>query len=117
MPQYPKSKLSSKHSDQLCHAVIQTRLLKPMKKGHISNTYQMHEQRGSFQSVDTYNVTKYGNSNHSSYLLYESELFYIANRPEIISLLKDLVESKKMSKIYKESLTEKAMKTIYVKMN
>ena len=89
MPRYPKSKLSSKHSDQICHAVIKTRSLKPMKKGHFSNTYQMHEQRGSFQGVDTCNVTKFGNFNHNSYLLHESELLDIANRPDIISLLTD----------------------------
>ena len=110
MPRYPKSKLSSKHSDQICHAVIKTRSLKPMKKGYFSNTYQMHEQRGSFQGIDTCNVTKYGNFNHNSYLLHESELLYIANRPDIISLLNDLADIKKISKLYKDSLIEKAMK-------
>ena len=86
MPRYPKLKLSSKHSDQVCHAVIKTQLLKPKKKGHFSNTYQMYEQQGSFQGVDTCNVTKYRNFNHKLYLLHESELLYIANCPDIISL-------------------------------
>ena len=70
----------------------------------------MHEQRGSFQGVVTYNETKYGTFNHTSYLVHELELLCIAHRPDFISLLTNLVESKKMSKLYTESLIEKAMK-------
>ena len=87
MLRYSKSRLSSAISDQLCHAVIKTRTVSPMKKGAFSNTYTLHIQRGSYQGINTCNIVKYGDFNHNSYLLLEAELLYIANRPDIISLM------------------------------
>ena len=59
-PRQPHHTIPSQKGDQLCHAVIKPRLIKPMKASKYSNTYQMHEQRGSFQGIDTCNVTNFG---------------------------------------------------------
>jgi hypothetical protein len=39
----PIHNLSAAKSDQLCHGVIRTRTVKPMKKSEYSDSYQMHE--------------------------------------------------------------------------
>ena len=108
VPGTPTTTLPAASSDQLCHAVIKTRTIKPMKASKCSNTYQMHEQRGSFQGIDTCNVTSIGNFAHNSHLLRRSELLSIANRPDIVSLLSDLRKQKKISKVFEESLIQLA---------
>ena len=109
VPRSPTSSiLPAKLSDQICQTVLKTRTIKPLKKGKFSNTYQMHEQRGSFQGIDTCNVASIGNFNHNSQILRESELAFIGNRPDIVSLLSDLVKKKKMSELLKDSLIDLA---------
>ena len=53
----PNHSLASLKPDQLCHGVLKTRTIKPMQKRIYSNAYQMHEQRGSFNGIDTCNLT------------------------------------------------------------
>ena len=50
----------------------------------------MHEQRGSFQGIDTCDITDFGKFSFCSLLLDESESRSIANRPDINSLLDNL---------------------------
>ena len=52
-PRQPHHIIPRQMGDQLCHAVIKPRLIKPVKYGLKNNIYSMHEQRGSYQGVDT----------------------------------------------------------------
>ena len=89
-PRQPYHIIPSEKGDQLCHAVVKTRLIKPMRAAKYSNIYQMHEQRGSFQGIDTCDVTDFGDFSFTSILLDESESRSIMNRPDINSLLDSL---------------------------
>ena len=86
-PRQPNHILPSGKGDQLCHDVIKPRTIKPMRASKYSNIYQMHEQRGSFQGVDTCDVTDFGDFSFTSVLLDESESRSVKNRPYINSLL------------------------------
>ena len=59
--------LSSKQGDQLCQVIHKTRTISPMKAAKYSNTYQMHEQRGNFNGIDTCSLTQYVNFELLSY--------------------------------------------------
>ena len=111
VPRSPLPYLPSHISDQVCHAVINTRTIKPMKASTYSNTYQMHEQKGSFQGLDTCNVISVGNFSNNSHLLRQYENLFIANRPDIVSLLSNLVNRKCLSELAKDSMIETAQRT------
>ena len=66
-----------------------TRTIRPMKVNKYSNTFQMHEQRGSYQLVDTCDVTsvEYFIFN---FILDEAESRTIVNRPDTNALLTQL---------------------------
>ena len=81
-PRQPFHILPSKQPDQLCHAVIKPRTIKPMKACKYSNSFQMHEQRGTFNGIDTCNVTSYGRFDFCSKILNKSEGRSIDNRPD-----------------------------------
>ena len=77
-------------SNQLCHSVIRPIMIKPMKSHQYSNSYQMHEQKGSFQGIDTCDVTDFGNFSFTYILLDQAESWSIAYQPDINSLLDKL---------------------------
>ena len=54
----------------------------------------MHEQRGSFQGIDTCDITSVGYFSFPSILLDESQLRTIINIPDINVLLKKLQSEK-----------------------
>lgn len=83
--------LPPKDSDQLAHAVIQSRLIKPLKSSAFSNQFQMHEQRGTFNGLDSFGLTNWRKFNLTSKLLAEAEARSLANRPDTNSLLTQLV--------------------------
>ena len=89
-PRHPHHIIPSDKGDQLCHAVIKPRLIKPMRTSRFCNIYQMHEQQGSFQGIDTCDVTDFGDFSFCSVILDESESRSIMNRPDINSLLDNL---------------------------
>ena len=61
-----------------------------MKASKYSNTCQMHEQRGTFNGIDTCSIADYGNFNFCSKLLDKSEGRSIKNRPDTNALLTQL---------------------------
>ena len=69
-----------------------------MSKKNYSNAFQMHEQQGSFIGIDTCNITSYRKFNFQLSLLTHSESTTILNRPDINSLLNQLIEEKIISK-------------------
>ena len=90
--------LPSKYSDQLAHCSIRTRTIKPMSTKYYSNTFQMHEQRANFNGIDTCNISSYRKFDFVSSLLTELESVAIMNRPDINSLLNQLVDERILSK-------------------
>ena len=96
-PRNPSVNLPSKYSDQLCHCCIRTRTIKPMKCSEYSTGFQMHEQRGTFHGIDTCNVTSYRNFNFRSTLLSNAESRSIINRPDINTLLNQMIEENAMT--------------------
>ena len=90
--------LPSKYSDQLAHCSIRTRTIKPMSKKYYSNAFQMHEQRANFNGIDTCNISTYRRFDFVSTLLTKLESVAIANRPDINSLLNQLVDERVISK-------------------
>jgi hypothetical protein len=47
----PGHVLPQPYSDQLCHAVVQSRTVRPMQAKQYSTSFQMHEQRGCYFKV------------------------------------------------------------------
>ena len=68
-----------------------------MKKSEYSDSYQMHEQRGTFNGIDTCNLTSFHNFSFRSKLLSEAESRAIINRHDINALLSQLTMEKKIS--------------------
>ena len=94
VPRHPHYCLPAKISDQLSHGVIKPRILKHMRASNYSNTYQMIEQNGSFQGIDTCDVTNIGRFNLTSCLLNESESRTIHSRADINALLQNMADKK-----------------------
>ena len=92
VPRVPKNTLPSKFSDQLAHAVLQCRTIKPVKATQYSTQFQMNEQRGSFTGIDTFTLSEYRRFDMTSKLLGESEARAIKFRPDTNALLSQLVK-------------------------
>ena len=106
LPRQPHHILPCSHPDQLCHGVIKPRTIHPLKASTYSISYQMHEQRGSFNGIDTCNITNYGRFDFCSKLLYDAECRSIGNRPDINSLLSKLCDEKKITQELANSMRE-----------
>jgi hypothetical protein len=95
----PHHNLPAGRADQLCHAVVKCRTVRPMKfMGQYSNAFQMHSQRGNFNGIDTISYSTYGKFGSCSYLESEIEARTIQNRPDINALLNNLVKERVISK-------------------
>lgn len=81
-----------------------------MKASKYCNIYQIHEQRGSFQGIDTCDITDFGNFSLCYLLLDESESRSIMNRPDINCLLDNLEHYGLMTTVTVEGLRERAIK-------
>lgn len=93
--------------------MIQSRTVRPVKRNGFSDSFQMHEQRGTFSGIDTCSLCSFGKFDKTSVLLRESEGRSIAHRPDINSLLNKLVEDKIITKCVAEGLrkdSERIMK-------
>ena len=100
--------MPSNYGDQLSHAVIKPRTIRPMKASKYCTTYQMHEQRGSYQGVDTCDVTNFGDFSFCSMILDEHESKSIACRPDINSLLLKLEKEKVLCQSTVSSMQKRA---------
>ena len=94
----PNHILPSRHGDQLCNAMLKPWTVKSMKSEAYSNSYQTQEQRGSFNGIDTCNITNFGDFSYCSKLMDESESRAIAHRPDINALLSNHLKSHILSK-------------------
>ena len=106
-PRIPKHILPAAKADQLAYTVIKPRTIRPMKAATYSTAYQMHEQRGSFNGIDTCSITSFGNFDFCSNLSLVDESRAIRKRPDMKGLLSTLAEEKVISKfIASERLAE-----------
>ena len=95
VPRNPfRHNLPSNNSDQLCHAVIRPRSISGLKASKYSNAYQMHEQRGCFQGIDTCSIQKYGDFSYKEPILEENEALSLNQRDDLKELLSILEENK-----------------------
>ena len=100
----PNHILPCKYSDQICPAVIKPHTTTQVKSNYNSNTYQMKEQRGSFNGIDTCNITQYLNFKLLSYLLEENESRSLLGRPDINALLDQFVKEKVIPPEFAENI-------------
>jgi hypothetical protein len=100
----PNHILPCKYSDQICPAVIKLRTITQVKSNYNSNTYQMKEQRGNFNGIDTCNITQYRNFKFLSYLLEENESRSLLGRPDINALLDQFVKEKAIPPEFAENI-------------
>ena len=49
--------LTASHSDHLSHVVLECREIKPLDTTQYSTQYQINEQCGSFNGIDTFTVS------------------------------------------------------------
>ena len=93
-PDQPNHILAPECADQSAHCVVQSRLIKPMKRTQYCTQYQLHEQRGTFNGIDTFGLTDHRRFNFTSRLIGESESRAIVNRSDVHSLITQLAEEK-----------------------
>jgi hypothetical protein len=79
-----------------------------MKIGYNSTSYQMVEQRTSWKGPDSINVSSCGRMNHNSVLLREAEARSYNHRTDMKSLIKRLIDDKKMSPDHVEGIEQYA---------
>ena len=111
-PRQPYHILPSAKGDQLCHVCIKPRTIKPMKASKYCTKFQMSEQRGSFQGVDTCSVTNFGDFSFTSVLLDESESRSIALRPDINALLMKFQKENQLSIGAVNAMRQRAILTL-----
>ena len=110
VPRQPNHILPSSSGDQLAHAVIKLRSIRPLKTTKYVNSYQMHEERGSFQGIDTCNITTFGDFSKTSILLDESESRSITCRRDVNMLLSQLQEDSVIYSFTVDGMRDRAKK-------
>jgi len=78
--------------DQLSHAVLKCRTIKPVRAHKYSNTYSMEKMKGSFGGVDTIDLGNVRNLHHDCTILREREAIYLAERKDLKLLAEQLAE-------------------------
>ena len=95
-------------SDQLCHAIIQSRTFKPLKSTKYSSQFQMHKQRGMFCDIDACSLTNFGMHDFTSFLISQIESYTIAHHLDINYLLSQIVHEKQLSSCIVNAKREEA---------
>lgn len=111
-PLHPFNNLPPKESDQLCQCVIKSRTVKSSRKCIYSNSFQMHEQRGTFNGLDTCSVTNYGKFDSSSILLQQVQDLSLYGRPDLNAHLSVLVTEKAVSQYTAKNIRENSKATM-----
>lgn len=98
-PHLPKHILQSMHTYQLAHAVIHCRTVKPMKWTRYLTQFQLFEQKGTFNGIDTFSLTDFQDMQISSELLAHYESLAIVHRLDTNALLSKITEDKKLENV------------------
>ena len=91
--------LPSQNSNQIFQTVIKPFLINPVQSSKYSKSFQMNQRSGTFDVIDTCNVTNFFRIYINSKLLHESEARSIANQPDINSHITKIREEKIISPI------------------
>ena len=86
--------INDKKPYQLCHAVIKNSTTKPTKRPTHSNSLRMHEQRDTFNGIDTCSVRDIVTFDFTSKLTSYSESRSIIHRPDKNALINQLAKLK-----------------------
>ena len=92
-----KHNLPARRTDQLCQAVVKPRIVKYVRVATYCATFQMFQQQGTFNGINTCSNTTYGNFYSTSKLSAEAEVRSIVNRPNINAHLTKLRKEKVIS--------------------
>ena len=68
----PNHIIPSRYLYQMCHSVINPGTITPSKSQPFPNNYQMHEQRGNLNGIDSCSIPQYHNVKLLSYILHEN---------------------------------------------
>ena len=96
VPSHPVTSLPARFSDQLAPAVMQSRVIQPMRAKSYSMSFQMHEMRGSFAGLDTMSLGRYRRFDFRSLLTLETESVALRCRKDVKGLLMRLHDSGKI---------------------
>lgn len=89
---------------------MKPRLIKPQKISIYCNTYQMTEQQGSYQGLDTWNVVSFGDFANPSIILGQSEARTIKYRADINVHINNLVTDNVIPPVTASGYRENARK-------
>ena len=90
--QKPSRILPTDISDQLRHAVIKNRTTKPVKSSIYSAKSKIHEQRGTFNGINTCSFTTIVKFDFTPKLTNKAESITNKNYPNINAILAQLVQ-------------------------
>jgi hypothetical protein len=96
VPTHPVTTLPARFADQLAPAVVQSRVIQPMRAQKYSITFQMHEMRGSFAGLDTMSLGRYRRFDFHSLISLETESIALRCRKDVRGLVMRLLQSGKI---------------------
>jgi hypothetical protein len=106
VPTHPVTTLPTRFADQLAPAVVQSRVIRPMRVQKYSISFQMHEMRGSFASLDTLSLGRYRRFDFRSLLTLETELIALRGRKDVCGLFMRLLRSGKIPAFLVEDMLD-----------
>ena len=83
----PDHMLQFQKVNQISFRVIKPITINPMKASKYCTTFQIHEQKLSFQGIATCNVTNFGGFSYTYKLLDEYKSRSIAYQPDVYYIL------------------------------
>jgi predicted GIY-YIG superfamily endonuclease len=96
VPSHPITMLPARFPDQLAPAVMQSRVIQPMRVKTYSTSFQMHEMRGSFAGLDTLSLGRFRRFDFRSLLTLETESVALRCRKDVRGLLMRLLHTGKI---------------------
>lgn len=103
---HPVTTLPTRFADQLAPAVVQSRVIRPMRVQKYSISFQMHEMRGSFAGLDTLSLGRYRRFDFRSLLTLETESIALRGRKDVRGLLMRLWKSGKIPAFLVEDMLD-----------
>ena len=101
-----KTNILSPVSNKNFHNIVKPQTVKHVKVGFNSTRYQMLEQQSLLKGPYTINVSNVGKTDRSSILIQEAEARPHANRTDMKSRIKSLIDDGKMPNDHAEGIEE-----------
>lgn len=100
--------LSCKYGDQLTHAVVAPRKVKPTRAHTYNTNYQVNVLQGRYLGVDSCNIQEFGRFDKTSQLMTENMALSLYHRSDMIELLQNLNQREVIPDEMKDILLERA---------